>query len=119
MAQLMGGNPLVCATALAAVSELRKEELLQHVNAMGQFLQQRFKAELHDCSHVKDIRGKGLMLGIELNKPCAALVEQAWEQGLIINVTAANTIRLLPPLIINQEQVEQLAKTLSELIRGF
>lgn len=113
-----GGNPLVCATALATVTELRKDSLLDNVNSRSQQLLEGLRQSLKDCKHVKDIRGKGLMIGIELDQPCAQLVEQAWQKGLIINVTAGNTVRLLPPLIINEEQIEQLLNTVSELIRG-
>lgn len=113
-----GGNPLVCATALATVTELRKDSLLDNVNARSQQLFEGLRLALKECPRVKDIRGKGLMVGIELDQPCGQLVEQAWQKGLIINVTAGNTVRLLPPLIINEEHIEQLVNTVSELIRG-
>ncbi|GAA6153558.1 acetylornithine transaminase [Pseudoteredinibacter isoporae] len=113
-----GGNPLVCATALATVTELRTDRLLDNVNARSQQLLEGLKQSLKGCEGVKDIRGKGLMVGIELNQSCTQLVEQAWQKGLIINVTAGNTVRLLPPLIINEAQIEQIISTVSELVRG-
>ena len=67
-------------------------------------------------SHVQDIRGQGLMIGIELDQNCAELVNRAREKGLLINVTAGNTVRLLPPLVIDQQQAEQITGTVSDLI---
>ena len=85
---------------------------------MGDYLLQQFRTRLAGENAVKEIRGKGLMLGIELNAPCTELVQRAFERHLLINVTADTVIRMLPPLIINQEEADQLCETLCDLIRG-
>ncbi|WP_299978863.1 aspartate aminotransferase family protein [uncultured Pseudoteredinibacter sp.] len=112
-----GGNPLVCATALATVNELRKEELLNNVRERSAQLLTGLTTALKDCEKLKEIRAKGLMVGIELNENCGQLVEKAWQKGLIINVTAGSTIRLLPPLVINQEQVNHIIAIINDIVR--
>ncbi len=112
-----GGNPLVCATALATVNELRKEELLNNVRDRSAQLLTGLTIALKGCEKLKEIRVKGLMVGIELNENCGQLVEKAWQKGLIINVTAGSTIRLLPPLVINQEQVDHIIAIINDIVR--
>ena len=114
-----GGNPVACAAALATLETLESENLAQRASKLGAQLLQAFNVALADCDTVKDIRGSGLMIGIELNKACAELVAQAAEQGLLINVTAGSVIRLLPPLIFSDLQAEQLVNILSPLIKAF
>ncbi len=114
-----GGNPVACAAALATLETLESENLAERANELGARLLQAFKSTLADCDTVKDIRGSGLMLGIELSKPCAELVAQAADKGLLINVTAGNVIRLLPPLILSDAQAEQLVNILAPLIKAF
>ena len=74
---------------------------------------------LADTQGIVDIRGQGMMLAIELNKPCAELVSQALEQGLLINVTAGNTVRLLPPIILTESEAIALLDKLCPLIQDF
>lgn len=114
-----GGNPLVCSAALAVLDSIEKEGLLSHTHQMGQSMLAAFENKLEGQAGVKDIRGMGLMLGIELSVPCADLVKQALEQGLLINVTAESVIRLLPPLVINQEEADLIVDKVCKLIRGF
>jgi len=83
---------------------------------MGAYLKSCFEAKLAGDNRVKEIRGKGLMLGIELAHPCPQMVQQAFEQKLLINVTADSVIRLLPPLIINQAEADQIVDTICALI---
>ncbi|MFL2537002.1 MAG: aspartate aminotransferase family protein [Candidatus Azotimanducaceae bacterium] len=113
-----GGNPLSCAAANAVLDEFERLNIIDHAAQMGDYLLQQFRARLAGENAVKDIRGKGLMLGIELNAPCTELVQRAFERHLLINVTADTVIRMLPPLIINQEEADQLCETLCDLIRG-
>ena len=80
---------------------------------------EQFKTELTGIEGVKDIRGLGLMIGIELEKDCGELVAQALDENLLINVTAGNTIRLLPPLIIDKSQADTIIQTVSILIKTF
>ena len=114
-----GGNPLSCAAALAVVRTIEEENLCAKAGATGGFILSSLRQNLAGNKLVKDIRGQGLMIGIELSEPCAVLVKQALDQHLLINVTAGNTIRLLPPLIIDQQQAEQIVTTVTGLIAGF
>lgn len=112
-----GGNPLATNAALAVVGAVNTPETLTRVNELGLLLLEGFKEQLADCKHIADIRGKGLMLGIELKHECADILEQARELGWLINITAASkVIRLLPPFIMTNEQAHSLIHDLSKLI---
>lgn len=114
-----GGNPLACRAGLAVIQTLQNDNLIEASKKQGQYLLDQFRIALKDDSGIVDIRGKGLMIGIELEKPCVELVKQALDQKLLINVTAGNTIRLLPPLIISKEECDQIVEILTPLIRSF
>lgn len=114
-----GGNPLACAAALAVVDTLATEGCITLAANRGQELLQRLTAALGDQPQVVDIRGLGLMVGIELNAPCAELVARARARGLLINVTAGNTLRLLPTLNINDDDFTALCEGVIELVRDF
>ncbi len=114
-----GGNPLSCAAALAVIDTLEKEQLPQRAEALGARLLASFADALEGVAGVEEIRGLGLLIGIELDRPCAELVGKALEQGLLINVTAESVIRLLPPLIFSDEQADELVTKLSELLKDF
>ncbi len=114
-----GGNPLTTRAALSVLDVMTRENLYANAEDMGQYLLQQFKQELSNVESVVDIRGKGLMLGIELNKDCGDLVNQALDKKLLVNVTAGKTIRLLPPLIITKEQADEIVKTVSLLVQNF
>ncbi|GAB6068511.1 aspartate aminotransferase family protein [Methylothermus subterraneus] len=112
-----GGNFLACAVALEVLRTIARDHLLARAAALGARLLAEFGRRLSDCPQVRAVRGCGLMLGIELDRPCAALVSAALARGLLINVTAGNVVRLLPPLILEDEQAEFLAETLAALIQ--
>lgn len=114
-----GGNPLVCAAALAVLDSIEKQNLCERSAELGQRMLQGFNNELGEHPGVVEIRGKGLMLAIELDRPCAELLEIALQAGLLINVTAGQVVRLLPPLILTNEQAEQIVTQLSGLIKNF
>ena len=114
-----GGNPLVCAAAQAVIDTIEQEQLCQHSAAMGKHIVAQLKQQLAEVDGIKEIRGRGLMIGIELTMPCAELVTKAREQGVLINVTAANVVRLLPPLIINAEQADNLISVIASIITDF
>ena len=114
-----GGNPLVCAAAQAVVDTIASEELCENAATLGAFLLQGFNSALQEQAIVKDIRGKGLMIGIELDRPCAELVNAARAKGLLLNVAAGNVIRLLPPLTLNQQQAETILTTVTDIINEF
>ena len=111
-----GGNPLACAAANAVITELTEDGVIEHVEKLGKFMLNQFHHHLDNHPLVKDIDGLGLMLGIKLTEPCADLVTKAQEKGLLMNVTQGSVIRLLPPLIITQEEASIIIKTVVELI---
>ncbi len=114
-----GGNPLACSAGLAVMQELKDHNHIARAKQLGQTLLEGFHKSLDECEHVVNIRGFGLMIGIELDKDCGQLVAQAREKGLLINVTAQNTIRLLPPLILSDEEAQTLIDSISELVKQF
>ncbi|SHE91124.1 acetylornithine aminotransferase [Microbulbifer donghaiensis] len=114
-----GGNPLACRAGLAVLETLESSWLIERAEQLGTRLLQQLRLQLADCAAVKDIRGLGLLIGIELDRPCAELVELARAQELLINVTAGNVVRLLPPLTLSDEECGLLASTVSELIQQF
>ncbi|WP_414674889.1 aspartate aminotransferase family protein [Limnobacter sp.] len=114
-----GGGPLVSVAALTTLQVMAEEGLLEHATAMGQLIRATLTRELAGVAGVREIRGRGLMIGIELLKPCAELVAIARDKGLIINVTRDNVVRLLPPLVIQHEEAELLATELAPIIRTF
>ncbi|MFW5444151.1 MAG: acetylornithine transaminase [Methylococcaceae bacterium] len=114
-----GGNPLACSAALAVIETLDNENIIEQVEAKGALINSLLKEKLKQNHSVSNIRNKGLMIGLDLSKPCAELVLKAQQKGLLINVTAEKTIRLLPPLIISTEQIELLTDSLSDIIQEF
>jgi len=111
-----GGNPLMCATASTVIDTIQSENLIANARQMGDHMLHRFKENLAKVKGVREVRGLGLMLGIELNNDCAALTKLALEKHLLINVTAGKVIRLLPALIINQQQADEIVDTVSDLV---
>jgi acetylornithine/N-succinyldiaminopimelate aminotransferase len=114
-----GGNPLACMAGLTTLNILEQDKLLAHADSLGRFMQQGLLTALQGVNGVKEVRGQGLMIGIELDRPCGELVKQALAQGLLINVTAESVIRLLPPLIMTQAEAQQLLDILCPLIIEF
>jgi len=114
-----GGNPLACTAGLTTLSILEQDKLLTHAESLGKFLHKGFITALEGVNGVKEIRGQGLMIGIELDRPCGDLVKQALAEGLLINVTADSVIRLLPPLIMSESEAQQLLDILCPLIKEF
>lgn len=114
-----GGNPLACAAGLAVVNTVVNEGLAERATAAGARLRQQLADGLQGCESLVELRGRGLMVGVQLNRDCGELVGRALAAGLLINVTAGNTIRLLPPLICSDEHLDELATGLIKLIRGF
>ncbi|MEK7989473.1 MAG: aspartate aminotransferase family protein [Thiotrichaceae bacterium] len=114
-----GGNPLACRTALAVLDTIEQDNLLQRVNELSSHFETGFETQLSDIQGIQSIRVKGLMIGIELDQPCTELVQLALAQHLLINVTAGNTIRLLPPFILTDSQADKIILTVSGLIKSF
>jgi|TARA_B110000093_G_scaffold61396_1_gene66571 acetylornithine aminotransferase len=114
-----GGNPLACAAALATINTLQDENLSDRAAVLGDRIMAGFKKALADVEHIVEIRGKGCMIGIELNKPCKSLFPAAMAKGLIINVTADSVIRLLPPFVMTDDEADQVVAILAPLIKDF
>ncbi len=114
-----GGNPLACAAGLAVVNVIKAQDLCANAAHQGEYLLTKLRERLVSVDGVVAVRGQGLMLGIELSKPCGDIVKIALARGLLINVTADKVIRLLPPLIWQQEHSEQLLDILCPLIAAF
>ncbi|MHB1203059.1 MAG: acetylornithine/succinylornithine family transaminase [Acidithiobacillus sp.] len=112
-----GGGPLVCAVAQAVLDTMQHEDIPAHAAWMGKILRQKLRERLAGHPQVVDIRGMGLMVGIELRDKPEALVERALEKALLINVTAERVIRLLPPLIIQESEIDLLVEGLADLLR--
>ena len=111
-----GGNPLACRAALSVLDTLEHEDLPARAAVLGDRMIDGLRTRLNGIAGVRDIRGRGLMIGVELDRPCPELVTAALERGLLINVTAGSVVRLLPPLIIDDDQATEIVETVSELI---
>jgi acetylornithine aminotransferase len=114
-----GGNPLASRAALAVIEVLEAQQLEQRATELGNRLLDGFKQSLAGVKGIKDIRGKGLMLGIELEQDCPELVGLALKEKLLINVTSGNVIRLLPPLIMSDSEADQIISILSDVIKAY
>ncbi|MCK9469680.1 MAG: aminotransferase class III-fold pyridoxal phosphate-dependent enzyme, partial [Porticoccaceae bacterium] len=114
-----GGNPVVCAAALATLETLVSDNLCERATVLGERIRNGLDKALQGCTAIKDIRGQGLMIGIELDRPCGELVQRAADAGLLINVTAEQVVRLLPPLILSDSEADQLVNALVPLIIDF
>ena len=115
-ASTFGGNPLACTAAITTLDIIEEENLMCNALEQGNFIRKNLLKKLENLSHVTQIRGHGLMIGIELTKPCGELVTKALEQGLLLNVTSDKVVRLLPPLVIKQNESEQIINMVSTLI---
>lgn len=114
-----GGNPLACSAALATLAAIEEEGLCVHAEQLGHWIKQTFLDQFKGVAGVVTVRNAGLMIGIELDRPCGELVKQALAAGLLINVTADNVVRLLPPLVMKQEEAQQLVDRLAPLVKNF
>jgi len=114
-----GGNPLATAAGFATLQTIQEDDLRAHAEAMGDIICNGLRSALVGESGVTTIRNAGLMIGIELDRPCGDLVKRALAEKLLINVTADKVVRLLPPLVINQAEAEQLVAILAKLIKQF
>lgn len=112
-----GGNPLACIAAMTTLQVMEQDGLLEHAAQMGAFIRADLAHRLDGVAGVLEIRGQGLMIGIELDRPCGDLVARALEARLLINVTQDTVVRLLPPLIMQRNEAGQLTETLARLIR--
>ena len=113
-----GGNPFSCSVGLTVIETIEKEALIENAKRMGEYLMSALKKRFSGLNNVKEVRGAGLMIGVELTSPCTELVAKAQEKGLLINVTSEKVIRLLPPLILEEEQADTLVDILGDIIEN-
>lgn len=118
-ASTFGGNPLACAAAIETLAVIAEENLLDHAMKLGDFMRDRLKDQLADVPGVVQIRGQGLIIGIELSVPCGDLVKKALEKKLLINVTSDKVIRLLPAFVMQPGEAEQVVDMTCLLIKEF
>jgi acetylornithine aminotransferase len=114
-----GGNPLACAAGLATLQAIEQEDLCKNAKRIGDLIRLGFEAEFKNTQGVTTVRNAGLMIGIELDCPCGELVKMALAAKLLINVTADNVVRLLPPLVMNESEAKELVQRLATLIKTF
>ncbi|MDH4233746.1 MAG: acetylornithine transaminase [Gallionella sp.] len=114
-----GGNPLACTAGRTTLNIIEQDKLLAHAESLGKFIRDGIATAMQGVAGVKEIRGQGLMIGIELDNPCADLVKTALAKGLLINVTADNVIRLLPALVMSKSEAQQMLDILCPLIKEF
>ncbi len=114
-----GGNPFACAVGSSVIETLFNEGLIERAAKLGDRMLDQLHEELERTDYTHSIRGKGLMIGIELDKPCSELVSLAKAKGLLINVTAERVVRLLPPLILSDQEADNMITLLCKLIKTF
>ena len=113
-----GGNPLAMRAGVETIRIMEEDGLLQNAASVGAHLQAALRAALGSLSGVKEVRGQGLMIGVELDKPCGALVGRAAEAGLLISVTAESVIRIVPPLILTTAEADEIVARLTPLVQA-
>jgi acetylornithine aminotransferase len=114
-----GGNPLAMRAGLTTIEVMEEEGLLANATAMGNLIMDGMRTALAGHPGLVEVRGTGLMIGIQLDRPCSEIVALALKAGLVLNVTADSVVRMLPPLILNAEQAELIVATLAPIIRDF
>ena len=114
-----GGNPLVCSVSSKVIDVIEKNKLCKQSENIGNYLINEIKNKVQDLSVVKEVRGKGLMIGIEINIKNSNIVKDCLDKKLILNLTSENVIRLLPPLILKKNEANFIAKTLHQILQGY
>ena len=114
-----GGNPLAMRAGVETIKIMEEEQLLAHAERLGHHLMDALRRELSNTKGVVEIRGQGLMIGIELDRPCGVILNRALDAGLLLSVTADKVVRLLPPLVFTTEQADDLVAILAPIIRQF
>ncbi|HYC34864.1 MAG TPA: aspartate aminotransferase family protein [Usitatibacter sp.] len=114
-----GGGPLACVAGITTLEVIEAEGLMANAERMGRLIREGLQAGLAGVAGVKEIRGMGLMIGVELDRPCGDLVKRSLAAGLVVNVTADRVIRLLPPLVIREAEARQLVSILAPVVKSF
>jgi len=113
-----GGNPLACAAGLAVIRTLEEQQLDQRAERLGQWMLTRLRRELRGVDTVSDIRGTGLMIGIEMNYPCTRLAEDGLKRRVLFSVQSERVIRLLPPLVITETEADEIVDRVAATVRA-
>ena len=114
-----GGNPLAASAALAVMDVIERDSLVARASELGSRIIKAFRKALEGKDGIASIRGRGLMIGIELDRPCGDLVNHGLENGLLINVAADRVVRLLPPLVLSDEEVDDIISRVVDLVNVF
>ncbi|NBU43267.1 MAG: aminotransferase class III-fold pyridoxal phosphate-dependent enzyme, partial [Betaproteobacteria bacterium] len=114
-----GGNPLACRAGVETIRIMEEDGLLDNATRVGTHLKARLQETLGGIQGVKEVRGYGLMIGIELDRPCGAIMQQALDAGLLLSVTADSVIRLVPPLIITPAEADEIVSILAPIVTQF
>lgn len=114
-----GGSPLACAAGLAVYRALEEEDLCGNAARMGSYLVEQLRSALADCGAVREVRGLGLMIGVELDRPCGTLVGRARAKGLLLNVASGSVIRLVPPLVLTQADADFIVTVVASVVKEF
>jgi acetylornithine aminotransferase len=114
-----GGNPLAMRAGIETIAIMEADGLLQHAGDMGNYLMSKLRAAFANQAGVVDVRGQGLMVGMELAKPCGVLLQRFMKAGLLVSVTADSVVRILPPLIITRAEVDELVDKLTPIVNDF
>lgn len=114
-----GGNPLSVRAGLETIRIMEEDGLLENASSVGAYLKAALERELGAVQGVKQVRGKGLMLGVELDRPCGVLVNRCADAGLLLSVTADSVIRMVPPLILTTAEADEIVNTLAPLVKTF
>ena len=114
-----GGNPLAMRAGIETLAIMEADGLLQHTSEIGNYLMGKLRDAFADQAGVVDVRGQGLMIGMELAKPCGVLLQRFMEAGLLVSITADTVVRILPPLIITHAEVDELVDKLTPIVNAF
>ena len=114
-----GGNPLACRTALEVIKVIEQNNLVSRAVHLGARILAGLQENVQNLPHVKEVRGKGLLLAVELDEPCTTLARQALDNGIVLNVTNNSVIRILPPLIISDEEADLIVEKITTVVANF
>ena len=115
-ASTFGGNPLVTAAAIASLTTINNPSFLEHCRTMGKYLMDQLSRLKKKNPSIREVRGKGLLVGMELDQPAADIVDKCLEKGLLINCVQEKVLRFLPPLTITKKEIDQAVSTLEEVL---
>jgi acetylornithine aminotransferase len=114
-----GGNPLAMRAGIETIRIMEEHKLLENAATVGAHLKAALERELGDLPGVKEVRGQGLMIGIELDRPCGVILNRACDAGLLLSVTADKVIRLVPPLILSIAEADEIVAILAPIVKNF